>query len=122
MSHILLVEDNRDMQTLLCELLDYGKHTVLTGRTGVEALQVMNKTAQLPELIISDLNMPALDGLGLLAAVRQNPAWAKIAFVIMSANINDDRLTQEVINDLDGVIPKPFSLDDLNDVLSRVKA
>ena len=41
MSHILLVEDNPDMQKLLCEMLVYGDHTVLTGRTGQEALDVL---------------------------------------------------------------------------------
>jgi len=120
MSHILLVEDNADMQTLLRELLQWGGHTVITGRTGQEALEALYVAQELPELIISDLNMPRLDGLGLLEAVRNNPDWKQVAFIIMSANINDERLTSEVINTLDGVIPKPFSLDDLNVVLSRV--
>ena len=120
MSHILLVEDNADMQKLLCEMLEWGGHSVITGRTGQEALDVLYKTTQLPELIISDLNMPRLDGLGLLEAVRHNPKWKQLAFIIMSANVNDDRLTSDVINSLNGVIPKPFSLDDLNVILSRV--
>lgn len=120
MSHILLVEDNADMQTLLCELLQWGGHSVITGRTGQEALDALNSIQQLPELIISDLNMPRLDGLGLLEAVRQNPEWKQVAFIIMSANINDERLSSDVIQSLDGVIPKPFSLDDLNVILSRV--
>ena len=120
MSHILLVEDNQDMQTLLCEMLVYGDHTVMTGRTGQEALVVLQDAQTLPELIISDLNMPHLDGIGLLYAVRQNPQWQHMAFVIMSANVNDERLTPDVIASLDGVIPKPFNLDDLNGLLSRV--
>lgn len=120
MSHILLVEDNAAMQTLLCELLQWGGHTVITGRTGQEVLEALYEAQTLPELIISDLNMPRLDGLGLLEAVRKNPSWKRVAFIIMSANINDERLTSEVVSTLDGVIPKPFSLDDLNVVLSRV--
>jgi len=120
MSHILLVEDNADMQTLLCELLQWGGHTVITGRTGQEALDALYKARELPELIISDLNMPRLDGIGLLEAVRQNPEWKQVSFIIMSANINDERLTPTIINSLNGVIPKPFSLDDLNVVLSHV--
>lgn len=120
MSHILLVEDNADMQTLLCELLQWGGHTVITGRTGQEALEALSNTRQLPELIISDLNMPRLDGIGLLDAVRKNPTWNCVTFIMMSANINDERLTLDIVRSLDGVIPKPFSLDDLNVFLSRV--
>lgn len=117
MSHILLVEDNPDMQMLLCELLRWGEHTVMTGRTGQEALDVLQETGTLPELIVSDLNMPRLDGIGLLMAVRQHPAWKQIPFVIMSANVHDERLTDDIIQELDGVIPKPFSLEDLNMIL-----
>ena len=120
MSHILLVEDNPDMQKLLCEMLVFGDHTVLTGRTGQEALDVLQDAQILPELIISDLNMPRLDGIELLDAVRNNPNWKDVAFVIMSANVNDERLTPDVIASLDGIIPKPFNLDDLNGLLSRV--
>ena len=119
MSHILLVEDNADMQTLLCELLQWGGHSVITGRTGQEALDVLYDTHQLPELIISDLNMPRLDGIGLLQAVRKNPDLKQVTFIIMSANVNDERLTSDVIKNLDGVIPKPFSLDDLNSLLPQ---
>ena len=120
MSHILLVEDNADMRKLLCEMLEWGEHSVIAGRTGQEALDVLHSAETLPELIISDLNMPRLDGLELLHAVRQNPAWKQVAFIIMSANVNDERLTADIINSLDGVIPKPFNLDDLNVILSRV--
>lgn len=120
MSHILLVEDNEDMQKLLCEMLLWGEHSVMTGRTGQEALDVLNHTQELPELIISDLNMPRLDGIGLLQAVRQNPDWKQVAFIIMSANLNDERLTSDIISSLDGIIPKPFNLDNLNAVLARV--
>lgn len=119
MSHILLVEDNADMQTLLCELLQWGGHSVITGRTGQEALDVLYDAAELPELIISDLNMPRLDGIGLLQAVRENPNLSQVAFIMMSANVNDERLTSDIVNALDGVIPKPFSLDDLNSLLPQ---
>jgi two-component system, chemotaxis family, chemotaxis protein CheY len=119
MSHILLVEDNADMQRLLYDLLDFAGHQVTTGRTGLEALDVMENAASLPEFIISDLNMPRLDGLGLLETVRQHPRWKEIPFVIMSANVHDERLTDSVMVNLDGILPKPFSLDDLNSVLGK---
>lgn len=117
MSHILLVEDNADMQQLLCEMLEWGGHSVITGRTGQEALEALTHAQELPELIISDLNMPRLDGLGLLDAIRQNKDWKDIPFVIMSANVHDERLSGDVVRNLSGVIPKPFNLDDLGAIL-----
>lgn len=120
MSHILLVEDNAPMQMLLCDMLVYGEHTVLTGRTGLEALDVLQKADALPELIISDLNMPRMDGIGLLEAIRQHPTWKNIPFVIMSADVHDERLTDDIIRSLNGVLPKPFNLDDLDGLISLV--
>jgi two-component system chemotaxis response regulator CheY len=118
MTNILLVEDNLDMQTLLRDLLEWGGHQVMLGRTGQEGLEAL-QTAQLPpDLIISDLTMPYMDGLELFQAVRQNPKWAHIRFIIMSANPQDERLKSRQAGDLNGVLPKPFSLEELNRLLS----
>jgi CheY-like chemotaxis protein len=117
MSQILLVEDHIAMQGLLRELLEWGGHEVALSRTGQEALQLLQASGDLPEVIVSDLTMPHLDGVGLLQAVRQNPAWATVRFIMMSANILDERITPEAIDALDGVLPKPFSLEDFNALL-----
>ncbi|MBN8620364.1 MAG: response regulator [Anaerolineae bacterium] len=115
---ILLVEDNSDMRVLLQEMLQMGGHEVEIGRTGEEAVSVLESLSQLPEIIISDLTMPRMDGITLLNVVRENPLWANVRFVIMSANVFDDRLTPETTAMLDGVLPKPFSLDDLASILN----
>lgn len=115
---ILLVEDNADMQTLLREMLEFGGHRVWIGRTGLEALQTLESAPQPPHLIISDLTMPRMSGVDLLQAVRQNPLLSRVRFVIMSANTQDERLTAEVLAQLDGVLPKPFFLRDLEAILA----
>jgi len=117
MTHILLVEDNVDMQMLLRDLLEWGGHQVIYGRTGEEGLQALRSAKSTPDLIISDLTMPTMDGLELLQAVRQNPNWARIRFIIMSANPQDERLQGHQANGLDGVLPKPFSLEELQRLL-----
>ncbi|MEZ4670350.1 MAG: response regulator [Anaerolineae bacterium] len=119
MAHILLVEDNAAMQTLLREMLEWGGHHVALGRTGEEALQVLEQSPQLPELIVSDLNMPRMDGLELLETVRHNPQWSDVRFIMMTANRFDDRITAETSQHLVGVLPKPFGLEDLASLLSQ---
>lgn len=117
MSHILLVEDNMDMQTLLHDLLQWGGHQVSFGRTGEEGMEALYNAQPLPDLIISDLTMPAMDGLQLYQAVRQNPNWSHIRFIIMSANPQDERLQTDEAHGLNGVLPKPFSLEELQRLL-----
>lgn len=117
MTHILLVEDNMDMQTLLRDLLEWGGHQVIFGRNGEEGLAALHDAEPLPALIISDLTMPAMDGLQLLQAVRQNPNWSHIRFIIMSANPQDERLQTDEANGVAGILPKPFSLEELQRLL-----
>lgn len=120
MAHILLVEDNIAMQILLREMLEWGGHQVALGRTGEEAIQVLERCSELPELIVSDLNMPRMDGIELLSVVRHNPYWNDIRFIMMTANTYDDRLNPETTQYLDGVLPKPFGLEDLASLLNKV--
>jgi CheY-like chemotaxis protein len=116
MSHILLVEDNIDMQTLLRDMLVWAGHQVSLGRTGQEALEAMQAGTS-PDVIISDLTMPRMDGITLYRHVRSNPCWSAVRFLIMSANIYDERLQSEEAAGLDGIIPKPFTTDDLKEFL-----
>jgi CheY-like chemotaxis protein len=119
MSTILLVEDNTDMRSLLRDLLEWCGHHVLDGRTGGEGLEALETAPNPPDLIISDVTMPEMDGIQFFERVRINPAWSNIRFYIMSANPHDERIQNALENGLDGLLPKPFSLDDLDKVVSK---
>lgn len=118
MTRVLLVEDNIEMQTILRELLEWGGHEVICGRTGIEGLEMLNSGGPAPDVIISDFNMPYMDGVAFLKHVRLNPAWAGTRFVMMSGTVDDDWMhNRDGLYGLSGVLPKPFTLDDLNRVL-----
>src|SRR5262245_48463657 len=117
MGLILLVEDNTEMQTILRELLEYGGYEVLCGRNGLEGLEALNSLAYAPDIIISDIKMPGMDGVVFLEHVRGNPAWNETRFVMMTADPYDSRLKDENAARLNGILPKPFSLEQLNDIL-----
>jgi CheY-like chemotaxis protein len=116
---VLLVEDNADMQTILRELLEYGGYEVLSGRNGEEGLEALNTPNLIPNIIISDIKMPGMDGVVFLQHVRQNPRWDQVRFVMMTADPYDERLNTEASNGLDGILPKPFTLEQLNDILTN---
>lgn len=117
MTRVLLVEDNADMQAILRELLEWDGHDVICGRTGAEGLEALH--AHIPDVIISDIKMPGMDGFAFLHFVRENPAWADVRFIMMSANPHDERFNDESANGLNGILPKPFTLEQLNEVLGR---
>jgi CheY-like chemotaxis protein len=114
---ILLADDNNDMRLLLRDLLEWGGHEVILARTGREGLELLQSN-QIPDLIISDITMPQMDGIEFFHHVRANPDWSHIRFVIMSANPYDDRINDALAAGLAGMLPKPFSLEDLNALLS----
>jgi len=119
MANILLIEDNTDMRMLLTEVLELGGHQVACGRSGEEGLKALTAASTLPDLIISDLMMPGIDGIALFQQVRSDARWSGVRFVMMSANPHDDRLQLASRNGLDGILPKPFSLDALDMILSQ---
>ena len=80
---ILVVDDTSVSRALICDGLDQiGMKNVAIARDGEEALQMMK--AKPSHLIISDLNMPKLDGLGLLRAVREYEPTKKVAFILVT--------------------------------------
>jgi CheY-like chemotaxis protein len=119
MALILLVEDNADMLMMLTQVLKWGGYEVITGRSGQEGLDQIDNTHQFPDLIISDLSMPDMNGLEFLDAVRSNPDWNHVPFVIMSAHSASDEANQALSHGADDFLVKPFNLDDFQKILNR---
>ena len=71
---ILVVDDEPDLRELIEYNLRQGGHEVLSAGNGQEALELAK--ARLPDVIVLDVMMPNLDGLGTMAALRQRPALA----------------------------------------------
>ena len=78
---IMVVDDTSVSRALVIDALDQmGVHGVVIAKDGVTALQTL--TTQPVHLVLSDMNMPGLDGLGLLKRLRENKATARIGFIL----------------------------------------
>jgi two-component system, chemotaxis family, chemotaxis protein CheY len=106
---ILVVDDQRAMRALVREsLAQIGCRNVVECADGEEALRTMELRKF--HLIISDLNMPNLDGLGLLAAVRAKPGHEKTAFIMLTSR-NEATLVQQAVKlGVNNYITKPFTM------------
>ncbi|MEO1665789.1 MAG: pyridoxal-phosphate dependent enzyme [Chloroflexota bacterium] len=81
---VLVVDDNNNDRRLMRKLLRrYKKYRMLEAKSGVEALEVVRDRK--PDLIVSDLMMPDMDGFGLLKNIKDNPETADIPVVVVSA-------------------------------------
>lgn len=112
---ILIVEDERDVQMLLKELLEE-KYKILTAYNGVEALNIIEK--ELPDLIISDVMMPEIDGIEFCRRIKDDDRTCHIPIIILTARSSVDHRIEGLESGANSYIPKPFHPDHL---LIRVK-
>jgi signal transduction histidine kinase len=111
---ILVVDDNADMRRYLRRIL--AQHwKVETASDGMSALAKVRKAV--PDLIVADLMMPGLDGLGLLGALRDDPLSADVPVMVLSARANEDASIDALSAGADDYLPKPFNAREL---LARV--
>jgi CheY-like chemotaxis protein len=84
---VMLVEDNKADQLLFTEALSHVKNTRLFGiaENGVEALMKIEQSAQLPDIIFSDIIMPVMDGIELLHQILNNHRTKNIPVIILSS-------------------------------------
>jgi two-component system sensor histidine kinase/response regulator len=107
---ILIVEDDDALRQTLQDILEVHGHEVLAAADGVQGLAL---AAQGPEFIFCDVNMPNLDGHGLLAGIKQLPGVADVPFVFVTAQSERDDLRKGMALGADDYITKPYTQDDI---------
>jgi PAS domain S-box-containing protein len=113
-ARLLVADDNVDMRDYVTRLLApyYDVEAVADGRAALERIQ-----AQPPDLVLSDVMMPVLDGFGLLAAIRDDPATRTLPVMLLSARAGEGAQIEGLGAGADQYLVKPFSARDL---LARV--
>ena len=115
-ARILLVDDNQDMRDYLARLLDscYEVETVTDGMAALNAVQ--NNP---PDLILSDVMMPGMDGFTLLRSLREQPQTQEIPIILLSAKAGEESRIEGLEAGADDYLIKPFSAREL---LARIEA
>lgn len=116
---VLVVDDQASMRALIrTSLLDIGFRDVRDVGDGEAALRQL--VAQPAHLIISDFNMPNLDGLGLLRAVRAHPPLAKTAFIMLTGRADRELVQRAVQFGVNNYLVKPFTVAQLKEKVEAV--
>ena len=117
--HCLFVDDQMTMRSLVrTSLQQLGVREIREAADGEIALrEIVTKPAH---LIISDYNMPNLDGLGLLRAVRAHPPISKTAFIMLTGRADRELVQQAVQFGVNNYLVKPFTVAQLNGKLEAV--
>jgi signal transduction histidine kinase/DNA-binding response OmpR family regulator/ligand-binding sensor domain-containing protein len=115
--HILVIDDNRELLWMIKEILS-GEYTVVTAGDGEKGLQHILQAT--PDLIITDIMMPNLDGISLTKQLKQNRHTMHIPLVILSAKNTTDEKIEGLESGADAYVPKPFDSDYLKAVIKRL--
>ncbi len=108
---ILVVEDNAPMLTGIQDLLEMAGYRVLAAAEAGAALRLLEECH--PDLILSDIMMPGIDGYQFYERVRQRPEWLDIPFIFLTARGEKTDVRRGKELGADDYITKPFEQEDL---------
>lgn len=104
---ILIVEDSPTQSLLLAELLESSGFQVTAASDGLAAMEVM-AAEELPQLVISDINMPRMDGYQLCRAMRADARLEKLPILLLTSLAEEDEVLTGLEAGADAFITKPF--------------
>lgn len=114
---VLVVDDSLTMRKVLSRVLEREDYEVITANDGVDAIQVLQEVT--PDIILTDIEMPRMDGFELSRYVRYNPVTAKIPLVVISSRTADKHRNVAKEIGVDAYLGKPVQDEEL---LAQVKA
>ena len=103
---VLIVEDEEPLRRVLRDLLERDGFHVLEANNGVQALDQIDRGA--PDVVVLDLNLPQLDGFGVLSRLRSRPATAHLPVIILTAQGDEDSEVRVLEGGADDFLTKPF--------------
>jgi two-component system, chemotaxis family, chemotaxis protein CheY len=115
---VLIVDDSAAIRKILQRVLrqtDIAVGTVYEAADGAEALETLRK--QKVGLVLSDINMPNMDGLEFLTHLRAEPAWQKLPVVMVSTEGTHAKVLEAVERGASGYVRKPFTADQIKEKL-----
>lgn len=109
--HILVVEDEPSLLESIVDILTFEGYNVSGAKNGRLALEKIQE--QIPNLIITDVMMPEMDGYQLVEQIRSNPATAATPIILLSGHVNAEFINGGLALGANMFIKKPFGLDEL---------
>lgn len=123
--HVLLADDNADLRQYISRLLSESGYDVVTTPDGEAAFAALR--IKRPDIIVTDVMMPRMDGFGLLRAVREDEVLRDLPVILLSARAGEESKLDGLRAGADDYLTKPFSARELiakvsaNIVLARVR-
>ena len=119
---ILTVDDSRTMRDMLAMALNDAGFNVVQAVDGEDGLAVLDAHSANVDVIITDINMPKLDGFGFIEGVRRNDKYRAIPILVLTTESDAEKKNRARQAGATGWIVKPFDPAKLIDAIERVTA
>jgi two-component system chemotaxis response regulator CheY len=119
--NILVVDDSTAIRKILIRVLrqtGLAIAEILEARDGVEALDIVRNHPL--NLVLSDINMPNLDGLGLLAELKGNDQWRSLPVVMITTEGSEEKVSQAIRLGSAAYIRKPFTAEQIQEKIAGI--
>lgn len=116
--NILVVDDCRTTRKIVSLYLSSAGYKTIAAGNGVEAIEKLVSSEV--DIIISDLNMPQMDGAGLVEWVRSNPSYRDIPFIILTTENDNLRKSELIQKGASAFLSKPITKDNLVEEVTRI--
>jgi two-component system, chemotaxis family, chemotaxis protein CheY len=119
---VLVVDDFATMRKIIKNVLrQINLEDVVEAESGKHALTLL-KSGEPVDLIISDWIMPEMTGIEFLRACKEDEAYKKIPFIMVTAEAQKDNIMEAIKTGVDNYIVKPFTPDKLQDAIDKARA
>lgn len=109
---VLIAEDNADVATLMQNIFQNNGYITTVAHDGQEALELL-QGGDLPDLVISDIAMPRMDGLELIRRIRDDESMNHLPIIVVSARVEDNERLEGLDAGAEVYLAKPFIVDEL---------
>jgi two-component system chemotaxis response regulator CheY len=117
---VLTVDDSRTMRDMLKHSLVAAGFRVLQAEDGIDGLEVLK--TETPDVVVTDINMPRLDGFGFIEAVRRDVERRGMPVLVLTTEADAEKKSRAKAAGATGWIVKPFDPAKLVDAIRRVAA
>jgi two-component system chemotaxis response regulator CheY len=118
MKTILTVDDSRTMRDMLRLSLEGAGFRVVQAEDGLHGLEVL--AGEMPDVIVTDINMPRMDGFGFIEAVRKDDTSRSTPVLVLTTEVDAEKKSRAKAAGATGWIVKPFDPIKLVDAIRRV--
>ncbi len=109
---VVIAEDNDDVSALIQTIFQNNGYTTYVARDGQEALEMLSEN-DLPDLVITDIAMPRMDGLELIRSIRADNTMNHLPIIVVSARVEDSERLEGLDAGAEVYLAKPFIVDEL---------